>query len=50
LFETNQEEATELPDQKQSQDKVILYKQYQQFAAGFGKSRGFHKLVEVLVF
>lgn len=46
MFETNQEEATEMPEQKQEHDWATAYKMYQPFAADAGKRFDFHVLME----
>jgi hypothetical protein len=50
MFETDQEKATGMPDQKQGQDKATVRKKHQRLAADFRECRGFHKLVEILAF
>jgi hypothetical protein len=50
MFETNQEKAKEMPNQKQGQEKATLYKQCQRLAAGFWKRRDIHGLMEIFNF
>jgi hypothetical protein len=50
MFETDQEKATEMPDQKQGQDKAHIYKGHQKVAADFWNRLGFHVLMEIFSF